>query len=162
MVAPLRAHARVVRARHARAVCRRDLATIAAYGAERPLPGLDGATAAVRTAVGIADGVRRLPLLTAAAPQRHRGGPTIAEVADGMRRLGAVGAFSPEGGGSTAPVAGCPARARCLCPTSTPACCAAQAPAGHASEGHGRRPLTRSAVAVSPLWMVGAMLVLAR
>ncbi|MFG2459609.1 phosphodiester glycosidase family protein [Streptomyces sp. NPDC048523] len=67
----------------------------------RPLPGLDDTTSAVRTAVGIADGGRRLYLLALDGAPDYRGGLTIAEVADAMRTLGSVDAFSLDGGGST-------------------------------------------------------------
>ncbi|MFJ9154360.1 phosphodiester glycosidase family protein [Streptomyces sp. NPDC102270] len=67
----------------------------------RPLPGLDDTTSAVRTAVGIADGGRRLYLLALDGAPDYRGGLTIAEVADTMQTLGSVDAFSLDGGGST-------------------------------------------------------------
>jgi hypothetical protein len=67
----------------------------------RPLPGLDDATSAVRTAVGIADSGRRLYLLALDGAPGYRGGLTIAEVAATMRTLGSVDAFSLDGGGST-------------------------------------------------------------
>ena len=70
-----------------------------------PLPGLDNTTAAVRTAVGIADGGRRLLLLALDGAPAYRSGLTIAEVADTMRKLGSVDAFSLDGGGSTTMVA---------------------------------------------------------
>ncbi|MFJ8783600.1 phosphodiester glycosidase family protein [Streptomyces sp. NPDC102476] len=66
-----------------------------------PLPGLDDTTSAVRTAVGVADGGRRLYLLALDGAPDYRGGLTIAEVADTMRTLGSVDAFSLDGGGST-------------------------------------------------------------
>ncbi|WP_069762369.1 phosphodiester glycosidase family protein [Streptomyces sp. LUP47B] len=66
-----------------------------------PLPGLDDTTSAVRTAVGVADGGRRLYLLALDGSPDYRGGLTIAEVADTMRTLGSVDAFSLDGGGST-------------------------------------------------------------
>ncbi len=71
----------------------------------RPLPGLDDRTSAVRTAVGVADGGRRLLLLALDGAPEYRTGLTIAEVADTMRTLGSVDAFSLDGGGSTALVA---------------------------------------------------------
>ncbi|MEU6575653.1 phosphodiester glycosidase family protein [Streptomyces sp. NPDC046805] len=71
----------------------------------QPLPGLDGATAAVRTAVGITDGGRRVLLLALDGAPAYRSGLTIAEVASEMRKLGAVDAFSLDGGGSTTLVA---------------------------------------------------------
>ncbi|MDH6520720.1 hypothetical protein M2163_002296 [Streptomyces sp. SAI-135] len=67
----------------------------------RPLPGLDDTTSAVRTAVGIADGGRRLYLLALDGAPDYRRGLTIAEVADTLRTLGSVDAFSLDGGGST-------------------------------------------------------------
>ncbi|MEV2211943.1 phosphodiester glycosidase family protein [Streptomyces sp. NPDC050997] len=66
-----------------------------------PLPGLDARTSAVRTAVGVADGGRRLLLLALDGAPQYRTGLTIAEVADTMRELGSVDAFSLDGGGST-------------------------------------------------------------
>ncbi|MFK4104037.1 phosphodiester glycosidase family protein [Streptomyces sp. NPDC019531] len=66
-----------------------------------PLPGLDDTVSAVRTAVGIADGGRRLYLLALDGAVAYRTGLTIAEVADTMRTLGSVDAFSLDGGGST-------------------------------------------------------------
>ncbi|GGJ39001.1 hypothetical protein GCM10010121_057660 [Streptomyces brasiliensis] len=71
----------------------------------QPLAGLDGKTAAVRTAVGIADGGRRLLLLAVDGGPAYRTGLTIAEVADEMRALGSQDAFSLDGGGSTTLVA---------------------------------------------------------
>ncbi|PAZ12509.1 hypothetical protein CLM62_29180 [Streptomyces sp. SA15] len=67
----------------------------------QPLPGLDGTTSAVRTAVGIADGGSRLLLLAVDGAPEYRSGLTIAEVAAIMRELGSVDAFSMDGGGST-------------------------------------------------------------
>ncbi|MGX1371699.1 hypothetical protein RKD19_007058 [Streptomyces canus] len=67
----------------------------------RPLPGLDDTTSAVRTAVGVADGGRRLYLLALDGAPDYRRGLTIAEVADTMRTLGSIDAFSLDGGGST-------------------------------------------------------------
>ncbi|MFI9612661.1 phosphodiester glycosidase family protein [Streptomyces sp. NPDC052023] len=74
----------------------------------RPLPGLDDRTAAVRTAVGIADGGRRVLLLAVDGAPAYRTGLTVAEVADTMRRLGSVQAFSLDGGGSSTLVARAP------------------------------------------------------
>ncbi|MGX1488798.1 phosphodiester glycosidase family protein [Streptomyces tendae] len=71
----------------------------------RPLPGLDDRTSAVRTAVGIADGGRRVVLLALDGAPRYRTGLTIAEVAGIMRTLGATAAFSLDGGGSSTLVA---------------------------------------------------------
>ena len=74
----------------------------------RPLPGLDATTSAVRTAVGVADGGRRLLLLAVDGSPAYRSGLTIAEVASAMRELGSVDAFSLDGGGSSALVARAP------------------------------------------------------
>ncbi|MEU6349757.1 phosphodiester glycosidase family protein [Streptomyces sp. NPDC047072] len=71
----------------------------------QPLPGLDDTTSAVRTAVGIANGGRRLYLLALDGAPDYRSGLTIAEVASAMRSLGSVDAFSLDGGGSTTMVA---------------------------------------------------------
>jgi hypothetical protein len=71
----------------------------------QPLPGLDNATSAVRTAVGIADHGRRLLLLALDGAPAYRSGLTIAEVASTMRGLGSEDAFSLDGGGSTTLVA---------------------------------------------------------
>ncbi|MEU9412024.1 phosphodiester glycosidase family protein [Streptomyces sp. NPDC048281] len=70
-----------------------------------PLAGLNDTTAAVRTAVGYANGGRRLLLLALDGATAYRSGLTIAEVAAEMRQLGAVDAFSLDGGGSTTMVA---------------------------------------------------------
>ncbi|MFI8228304.1 phosphodiester glycosidase family protein [Streptomyces sp. NPDC085900] len=74
----------------------------------QPLPGLDGTTSAVRTAVGIAGGGRRLLLFALDGATDYRKGLTIAEVASEMRELGAADAFSLDGGGSTTLVARAP------------------------------------------------------
>ncbi|MFD5338678.1 phosphodiester glycosidase family protein [Streptomyces hawaiiensis] len=71
----------------------------------RPLPGLDNATSAVRTAVGIADGGRRVLLLALDGAAAYRSGLTIAEVAGTLRKLGSEDAFSLDGGGSSTLVA---------------------------------------------------------
>ncbi|MEV5955170.1 phosphodiester glycosidase family protein [Streptomyces sp. NPDC051987] len=70
-----------------------------------PPAGLNDTTSAVRTAVGYASGGRRLLLLALDGAVAYRSGLTIAEVAAEMRRLGAVDAFSLDGGGSTTMVA---------------------------------------------------------
>ncbi|MFE7777094.1 phosphodiester glycosidase family protein [Streptomyces sp. NPDC057445] len=70
-----------------------------------PLPGLDDATAAVRTAAGIADGGARLLLLVLDGAPEFRTGLTVAEVAEVMRDAGAVDAFGLDGGGSSTLVA---------------------------------------------------------
>ncbi|MFJ9118535.1 phosphodiester glycosidase family protein [Streptomyces sp. NPDC102394] len=74
----------------------------------QPLPGLDGTVSAVRTAVGITDGGRRLLLFALDGAPDYRKGLTIAEVAEEMRELGATDAFSLDGGGSTTLVARAP------------------------------------------------------
>ncbi|MFI6466325.1 phosphodiester glycosidase family protein [Streptomyces sp. NPDC050528] len=71
----------------------------------QPLAGLDNATSAVRTAVGIADRGHRLILFATDGAVAYRSGLTIAEVATQMRKLGSVDAFSLDGGGSTTLVA---------------------------------------------------------
>ncbi|WP_369167445.1 phosphodiester glycosidase family protein [Streptomyces sp. R28] len=71
----------------------------------QPLPGLDDRASAVRTAVGIADGGRRLLLLALDGAREYRSGLTVAEVASVMRELGSVDAFSLDGGGSSTLVA---------------------------------------------------------
>ncbi|MFF6996601.1 phosphodiester glycosidase family protein [Streptomyces sp. NPDC008313] len=71
----------------------------------RPLAGLDDKASAVRTAVGVRDGGRRLLLLALDGDPAFRSGLTIAEVADTMRGLGADDAFSLDGGGSSTLVA---------------------------------------------------------
>ncbi|MFJ5773852.1 phosphodiester glycosidase family protein [Streptomyces sp. NPDC093094] len=70
-----------------------------------PLPGLDDRTAAVRTAVGIADGGRRVLLFALDGSPEYRTGLTVAELARTLRDLGAEHAFSLDGGGSTTLVA---------------------------------------------------------
>jgi hypothetical protein len=67
----------------------------------QPLPGLDDRAAAVRTAVGVADGGRRLLLLAVDGKPEYRTGLTIAEVADTLKGLGSTDAFNLDGGGST-------------------------------------------------------------
>ncbi|MGX1128965.1 hypothetical protein RKD49_001155 [Streptomyces glaucescens] len=71
----------------------------------QPLPGLDDRTTAVRSAAGLADGGRRVLLLSLDGAPEYRTGLTIAELAAVMRRLGAVDAFSLDGGGSSTLVA---------------------------------------------------------
>ncbi|MGI5141681.1 MULTISPECIES: phosphodiester glycosidase family protein [unclassified Streptomyces] len=66
-----------------------------------PVSGLDGATSAVRTAVGIRDGGRRLLLLATDGAAPYRSGLTLAEVAGTLRKLGATEGFNLDGGGST-------------------------------------------------------------
>ncbi|MEW2155600.1 phosphodiester glycosidase family protein [Streptomyces sp. NPDC007189] len=71
----------------------------------RALPGLDDAASTVRTAVGVADGGRRLLILALDGAAAYRTGMTVAEEADTMRSLGASDAFNLDGGGSTELVA---------------------------------------------------------
>ncbi|MEU0333522.1 phosphodiester glycosidase family protein [Streptomyces sp. NPDC006193] len=71
----------------------------------RPLPGLDDATAAVRTAVGFRRGGRQMLLLALDGSADYRTGLTVAEEAATMRSLGASDAFNLDGGGSTELVA---------------------------------------------------------
>ncbi|WP_414930970.1 phosphodiester glycosidase family protein [Streptomyces sp. Je 1-369] len=66
-----------------------------------PLPGLDGTASAVRTAAGIADGGRRLLLLSLDGSPEFRTGLTIAEMARTLQELGARDGFSLDGGGSS-------------------------------------------------------------
>ncbi|MEU6761926.1 phosphodiester glycosidase family protein [Streptomyces sp. NPDC046853] len=66
-----------------------------------PLPGLDPATSAVRTAAGISDDGRRLLLLSLDGSPEFRTGLTVAEVAETLRGLGAQDGFSLDGGGSS-------------------------------------------------------------
>jgi hypothetical protein len=77
----------------------------------QPLPGLDNTTAAVRTAVGVAAGGRRVLLLAGDGAAAYRTGLTVAEVADTLRRLGAVDGFNLDGGGSSTLVARAPGAA---------------------------------------------------
>jgi hypothetical protein len=64
-------------------------------------PGLDDSVSAVRTALGIADGGRRLLLLASDGGAAYRSGLTVAEVAAELGRLGASDVFGVDGGGST-------------------------------------------------------------
>ncbi|MER6349876.1 phosphodiester glycosidase family protein [Streptomyces sp. NPDC001595] len=74
----------------------------------QPLPGLDDRTSAVRSAVGVADDGRRVLLLALDGAPEYRTGLTIAELADTLDGLGAVDAFSLDGGGSSTLVARAP------------------------------------------------------
>ncbi|MGM1079490.1 phosphodiester glycosidase family protein [Streptomyces sp. H28] len=74
----------------------------------RPLPGLDDTASAVRTAVGTAEGGRRLLLLALDGAPEYRGGLTVAELAATLRDLGSVDGFSLDGGGSSTLVARMP------------------------------------------------------
>ena len=67
----------------------------------RDVPGLDDSVSAVRTALGIADGGRRLLLLALDGGAAYRSGLTVTEVASELGRLGASDAFGVDGGGST-------------------------------------------------------------
>lgn len=69
------------------------------------MPGLDGTTPAVRTAVGIADGGHRLLLMALDGASEYRAGLTVAEVAATLRDLGATEGFNLDGGGSSTLVA---------------------------------------------------------
>ncbi|MFI8961644.1 phosphodiester glycosidase family protein [Streptomyces sp. NPDC053493] len=66
-----------------------------------PLPGLDGVTPAVRTAVGITHGGRGLLLMALDGSPGLRVGMTVAEVAALLREQGAREAFGLDGGGSS-------------------------------------------------------------
>ncbi|MGW2619114.1 phosphodiester glycosidase family protein [Streptomyces sp. NPDC001500] len=77
-----------------------------------PLPGLDASRSAVRTAVGIAAGGRRVFLLALDGAAAYRRGLTVAEVAAALRGLGAGEGFSLDGGGSSTLVARRPGAAR--------------------------------------------------
>ncbi|MFB7335370.1 phosphodiester glycosidase family protein [Streptomyces adustus] len=77
-----------------------------------PLAGLNNRTSAVRTAVGIASGGRRVLLLALDGAPAYRRGLTIAEVAGVLRSLGAVDGFSLDGGGSSTLVARAPGASR--------------------------------------------------
>lgn len=78
----------------------------------KPLPGLDTRTSAVRTAVGIANGGRRVLLFAVDGAPAYRSGLTIAEVAAALRSLGATEGFSLDGGGSSTLVARAPGAAK--------------------------------------------------
>ncbi|WP_416070832.1 phosphodiester glycosidase family protein [Streptomyces sp. ME08-AFT2] len=71
----------------------------------RPLAGPDTSVSAVRTAVGVGDGGRRVFLFALDGAGPYRRGLTIAEVAAALRRLGATEGFSLDGGGSSTLVA---------------------------------------------------------
>ncbi|MGW5101305.1 phosphodiester glycosidase family protein [Streptomyces sp. NPDC004100] len=66
-----------------------------------PLPGLDDRVSAVRTAVGVTPGGRRLLLLALDGSADYRSGLTVAEEAATLRTLGAAEGFNLDGGGST-------------------------------------------------------------
>ena len=71
----------------------------------RALSGLDTRVSAVRTAVGIGNGGKRVFLFTLDGAAAYRKGLTIAEVAAALKSLGATEGFSLDGGGSTTLVA---------------------------------------------------------
>ncbi|MEW2050828.1 phosphodiester glycosidase family protein [Streptomyces sp. NPDC005476] len=71
----------------------------------RPRAGLDDSVPAVRTAVGIASGGKRLFLFSLDGATAYRRGLTIAEVATALKNLGASEGFSLDGGGSSTLVA---------------------------------------------------------
>ncbi|MFD1660070.1 phosphodiester glycosidase family protein [Streptomyces caeni] len=73
-----------------------------------PLSGLDNATSAVRTGVGIGDGGHRLLLLALDGASAYRTGLTVAELASTLRKMGATDGFNLDGGGSTTLVARAP------------------------------------------------------
>ncbi|QNP68228.1 phosphodiester glycosidase family protein [Streptomyces roseirectus] len=66
-----------------------------------PLPGLNDTARAVRTAIGVSNGGRRVLLLALDGSPHYRTGLTIAELASLLRDLGARDGFSLDGGGST-------------------------------------------------------------
>ncbi|GHF29650.1 hypothetical protein GCM10010218_08520 [Streptomyces mashuensis] len=67
----------------------------------RQLSGLDGRTAAVRTAAGLADRGQRVYLLALDGRAAYRPGLTLTELARLMRAVGSVDAFNLDGGGSS-------------------------------------------------------------
>ncbi|KUJ69030.1 hypothetical protein ACZ90_14385 [Streptomyces albus subsp. albus] len=69
--------------------------------ADRPLDGLDTATAAVRTSAGIGDGGHRFYLLVLDGGPDYRTGLTVDELAEVMVDLGADDAVNLDGGGSS-------------------------------------------------------------
>ncbi|NKY16324.1 phosphodiester glycosidase family protein, partial [Streptomyces somaliensis] len=70
-----------------------------------PLAGMDAATAAVRSAAGVADGGRRLLLLALDGGPEFRPGLTVVELASVLRELGASDGVNLDGGGSSTLVA---------------------------------------------------------
>ncbi|MEV1068956.1 phosphodiester glycosidase family protein [Streptomyces sp. NPDC050263] len=70
-----------------------------------PPAGLDASVSAVRTAVGIAAGGKRVFLFALDGATAYRRGLTIAEVAAALKSLGATEGFSLDGGGSSTLVA---------------------------------------------------------
>ncbi|MER5585153.1 phosphodiester glycosidase family protein [Streptomyces asoensis] len=73
-------------------------------GAKAPA-GLDTSVSAVRTAVGIGNGGKRVFLFALDGATAYRRGLTIAEVAAALKSLGATEGFSLDGGGSSTLVA---------------------------------------------------------
>ncbi|WP_230196553.1 phosphodiester glycosidase family protein [Streptomyces coriariae] len=73
--------------------------------AAKPLSGLDTSVSAVRTAVGIGNGGKRVYLFALDGATAYRNGLTIAEVAGALKSLGATEGFSLDGGGSSTLVA---------------------------------------------------------
>ncbi|URM88858.1 phosphodiester glycosidase family protein [Streptomyces sp. MRC013] len=71
----------------------------------RPLAGMDAATAAVRSAAGVADDGRRLLLLALDGGPGFRAGLTVVELAALLRELGASDGVNLDGGGSSTLVA---------------------------------------------------------
>ncbi|MFG3232967.1 phosphodiester glycosidase family protein [Streptomyces antibioticus] len=78
----------------------------------RARAGLDSRVPAVRTAVGIGAGGRRVFLFALDGAAAYRRGLTVAEVAAALRALGATEGFSLDGGGSTTLVTRKPGAAR--------------------------------------------------
>jgi hypothetical protein len=71
----------------------------------KAVPGLDDSVSTVRTALGVADGGRRLLLLALDGGAAYRSGLTVAEVGAELGRLGAGDVVGVDGGGSTTLVA---------------------------------------------------------
>lgn len=71
----------------------------------QPLAGMDAATAAVRSAAGVADGGQRLLLLALDGGPEFRTGLTVVELAELLRELGASDGINLDGGGSSTLVA---------------------------------------------------------
>ncbi|WP_416980936.1 phosphodiester glycosidase family protein [Streptomyces sp. T028] len=71
----------------------------------QPLTGLNTSVSAVRTAVGVGDGGRRVFLFALDGATAYRKGLTIAEVAAALKSLGATEGFNLDGGGSSTLVA---------------------------------------------------------
>ncbi|SEP92196.1 Predicted protein [Streptomyces sp. yr375] len=71
----------------------------------RSLTGLNNSVSAVRTAVGIGNGGKRVFLFALDGAAAYRKGLTVAEVAGALKSLGATEGFSLDGGGSSTLVA---------------------------------------------------------